>query len=438
MFLRQPMRSSAWIVLAMPFVFASVLVGQEAAESQSVTGPTVASALPGSNYAQLISRSYYVSPLASFFGAGELTSQPVESQQNDLARYFRSGSRRGMSRIPEMFGDYRAPGIRLSINSLSITTGTATGDVPVAAGTAGLRVSENNHALPNDRFYFSYNHYHNAWDTVVTDPVGAGSRTLSQDVNRFMIGAEFLLDEGRTSLEVRMPFGSAININETVGLAGVGVGRFDFDGDSIGNLSLILKRLLFGDSDGALSTGLGIETPTGSDSSGFLGPIGYRLETQSVQLTPFLGYTWRGDRWFGHWFSQVDVSLSGDELFAGFQGRLDPVGRVDRGVTLGTDLGVGYWLVKPCCDCSSGLAAITELHHTTILDDPSSFTSDVIGLGSVSANTAGDTVGDLLNLTNGVQWTPGNGWALRTGIVVPIRDERTFDTEFILQINRRF
>jgi hypothetical protein len=31
-----------------------------------------------------------------------------------------------------------------------------------------------------------------------------------------------------------------------------------------------------------------------------------------------------------------------------------------------------------------------------------------------------------------------DGWRLRTGVVVPARSERVFDTEYLLQINRHF
>lgn len=414
----------------------SAAVASDASLEQPV--PTVAAPLPSTSFARLIAPSYYISPFASLLSdySGTTNGASATAPANDLSRFFQSRGRRGLTRVPEMFGDFRAPGPGLALTTTGGVDASVTGTAPVAGGTAGLRIAENNHALPNDRLWFSYNHFHNAFD--VTSDAGT---VEAQSVNRFMIGAEFLLDEGRTSVEIRLPFASAIN-STGLGDAGNPLSAYSLGSDSIGNLSVILKRLLFGNENRAFSVGLGIETPTGSDSAGNLAALQYRLETQAVQLIPYLTFTWREGDWFGHLVSQVDVSVSGDELFAGSDGNLASLGRVDRGVTMGFDAGLGYWLVEPLCPCSSGLAAVSELHYTTTLGDPDILTATGIPAGAGTAGTVGvntgDVIGDLLNLTVGLDWTRPNGFSIRSGLSVPVRDQRVYDTEVILQINRTF
>jgi hypothetical protein len=115
------------------------------------------------------------------------------------------------------------------------------------------------------------------------------------------------------------------------------------------------------------------------------------------------------------------------------------VGRINQPVLLGLDVGGGYYLIPPCddCDCGGSLALVGEVHYTTPLGDAEQLTADG-GLTSVTINTPVSASYELVHFTTGLQVALADGWRLRTGVVVPARSERVFDTEYLLQINRHF
>ncbi|MEM6688766.1 MAG: hypothetical protein AAF664_05015 [Planctomycetota bacterium] len=397
------------------------------ASSDTASLPLVAEPLPGTSQTRLTTPDRYVSSLVSLFNADQSTSSARQ-----LSRYYQSRSRSNVLRIPEMFGDFRSPG-----NQALVTLGTFNSlsfELPVAAGIGGLRIAEDNQALPADRFWFAYNHFD---DGLQIDANGQGATPSNdQSLNRFIIAREFLLDEGRTSLEVRLPFGSAINVsdNAVTGLAG---GAYRLDSDSIGNLSFILKRLLYGDGCMAVSTGLGVETPTGSSASFTTADINITQEVDSVHLVPFIAASERVHRWFGHAFAQLDIPIGDDPIV----GRLSPVSaittlaEIEAAPQLGLDIGLGYWLKPKRCESDFGLAAIAELHLTTGLGDADSATA-VDGPTTLFLNNPVSVSDDLLNATFGVIASPGTGWSIRSAIVTPLRSQRVFDVEAIVQLNR--
>ncbi|MEM9645704.1 MAG: hypothetical protein AAF989_11995 [Planctomycetota bacterium] len=398
-----------------------------------ITGPLVVQGLPGTSTTRLVPMADYISPLASIFGnysfgrsSSQTPTQPSDDSQ--LARYYRSGGRSNLLRLPEMFGDFRSagPGLTLIAGGESVLT-----EMPLAAGVGGLRIAEDNQALPANRIWFGFNHFHNAFDA---QPLPSLTPTQRQSANRFVAATEFLLDEGRTSLELRMAFGSAVNLTGATPTAG-----FNLDVDSIGNLSLILKRLLYADACTAWSAGLGVETPTGSDAVLQQGTQQFQLQNDAVHLIPFMAYSERFGRIFTHAFTQIDVATGGNELTVSAPGAGSfTLGRIDPQPLLGVDIGFGYWLVEPCCGRSNGLAAVTELHYTAGLGDQDVFTL-VSGAGTtVGANTPRGTATDLLNVTTGLEYSTGSGWALRTAVAAPLQNERVFDTEIIVQANRTF
>ncbi|MEM1067785.1 MAG: hypothetical protein AAGG48_16895 [Planctomycetota bacterium] len=401
----------------------------ESSGSDTTTRPLVAEPLPGASRARLTTPQQYVSRLVSFF-----SSTQSASSSRQLSQYYRSRSRASLLRMPEMFGDFRSPGSRAvasigTFNSLSI-------ELPAAAGISGLRIAENNQALPADRFWFAYNYFDNALSINPAGPVAAPSD--DQSLHRLMLAREWLLDDGRTSIEARIPFGSAININDNA-IAGLASSNYRIDSDSIGNLSLILKRLLYGDGCVALSGGLGIETPTGSSVRLITADIDVTQEVEAVHLVPFLSATERFNQWFGHAFLQLDIPLGDDPIV----GSLDPLtapgtlAEIGASPRLGLDVGIGYWFIQPRCSCDFGLAAIAELHLTTGLGDTDSATI-VDGTTTLSINTPVGVSDDLLNATFGLISSHGNGWSIRSAVVAPLRDQRVFDVEAVLQLNRTF
>lgn len=389
--------------------------------------PVVAESLPGTARTRLTTTQEYVSTLVALF-----SSARSASSSRQLSQYYRSRSRANLLRVPEMFGDFRSPGNQ-ALATID-TFNTLSFELAAAAGIGGLRIAEDNQALPADRFWFAYNYFDNAF---VIDPQGpAAAPDEDQALNRFLFAREFLLDDGRTSLEMRVPFGSAVNVSDRA-ITGLASSAYSIDSDSIGNVSLILKRLLYGDGCVAISGGLGVETPTGASVRFVTSDIDVTQNVEAVHLVPFLSATERFDRWFGHALVQLDIAVGDDSIV----GRLDPLSasgtlaEISPAPRLGLDIGLGYWLIHPRCDCDVGLAAIAELHMTSGLGDNDSATI-VDGPTTLSINTPIGLSDDLLNATFGLIASPGNGWTIRSAIVAPLRDQRIFDAEAVLQLNR--
>ena len=260
-------------------------------------------------------------------------------------------------------------------------------------------------------------------------------RRLSQRLPK--LGVEKLLDCGRTSVEVRMPFGSAFTTRGTGG-TGAGTRPFGVEADSLGNMNILLKRLLYADSERAWSAGVGFELPTGSSAVVTYADTTTVLDPEAVHIVPFLAWTRRNDCWFGHMFVQLDIQSHGDPLRTTLAtaGVLVPAGRINQPLLFGADLGIGYWLVPPC-ECDSGLALVAEAHYSSPLSGQDRFTSTG-PLVTLSTNTPVGASYEVIHLTTGLQWSMGNGWTLRSAVVLPGDTERVFDTEYLLQINRTF
>jgi hypothetical protein len=394
-------------------------------------GPLIVDRAPGAFQTRLLSPANYVSPFAAYFAR---RSRP--SSTNELQSYYQSSGRSRLLSAPEMFGDFRRAGPVLAIAPTTGVLPILQTEAPVAAGISGLRAAENNHALPADRVWFGYNYFSGAFDVLTDGRFGLTPTRRSQSLHRTTIAAEKLLDCGRTSIEFRMPFGSS-NTVSGVGGAGGGIRPFGIDADSVGNLNVLLKRLLYADDSRAWSAGLGVEVPTGSSTVVTYDTTTTVLSPDAVHIVPFLAWTERSDRWFGNAFMQVDIETNGDRLQStlAVAGSLVSAGTINQPVLFGADLGVGYWLRQPCECGSGGLALVAEAHYSAALGAQDRFA--VAGpLMAVSVNTPVSASYEVINLTSGLEWSIGNGWSLRSAVVVPADTERVFDTEFLIQINR--
>jgi hypothetical protein len=390
-------------------------------------GPNVVSAPFGN---ALVSQESYLSPFAAAFSPG---SQP--SSNEDLRAYYQSGNRARLLNVPEMFGDFRRGGPSVTIGSTLPYLPTIQSEIPVAAAISGLRVGENNHALPSNRVWVAYNYFDTAYDTHVQSSFLGVNRTTSQSLHRSMIAAELLLDEGQTSVELRMPFGAAFGPGDVNGLPPL----YSVGTTSVGNLNVLLKRLLYADGNRAVSAGLGIEAPTGAE--GWVRTINMTatLDPKAAHLVPFVAFTHGHERWFGNGFMQLDVATQGDRLTADLENPGVPqlVGRINQQPLLGLDLGGGYWLLPPEQPFGSGLAIVGEVHYTTALGSSDSFITNG-SLASVYVNNPGNAAYDLLNFTAGLQLSLPGGWRIRPAVVVPAKHTRVFDAEYLTQINRSF
>jgi hypothetical protein len=331
-----------------------------------------------------------------------------------------------LASIPNMYGDFFNNGGTLSFASYygegQLSPGSV--DIPPVGRGGRVKIAENNKALPMDRVFFVYNHFHNALDA------GSFLGPRSSSVERYLIGAEKTFLCGCYSLEIRMPF-----TNEFRSPRDVGFMDLDAEGGRVGNLSLSLKRLLWATNSSAAAIGLGIDTPTGDDIHGNIGSDDFTIHNDSVHLLPYVGFLRvPSERLFYQGFLQLDLATNGNavDLASSRLGKL-----TDQNLMY-VDFSVGYWLCRnPSARRFRGLASLVELHYTTTLQD-----ADVVsGFGPNSFMQLGNTQNrvDVLDLTVGFHAEICRT-ELRVAGVFPLRDEsdNQFDSEVQVSVNRRF
>ena len=182
-------------------------------------------------------------------------------------------------------------------------------DLPTAGGTYRLNIADNNKALPEDRIYFVYNHYKNAFQV---DPGAASAQPPSQfSISRYTVGFEKVLFDDWFSLEVRAPF---------VGTYQYSSDEFGVVAQNAGNLAAITKVLLTESDTTSTVVGLGINMPTGTDVNGNalkgLSIVDYTVQNEAVHLLPYFGLlTLPTDQTFFHMFLQLDLAANGNPVW---------------------------------------------------------------------------------------------------------------------------
>ena len=326
---------------------------------------------------------------------------------------------RRMTRAPSIFGDN--PNISVAQISDSISSSEQVISVPGAGATRRFK-NEQSRALPTDRVFFFFNHFHNALEIS-----GFGGR-VNEDVNQFTFGAEQTLGNGDWSVEVRLPIATETDFGNAFNRA---------QSDGLGNLVVTLKKLLYADDDYALALGLATSAPTGDDALVDFFGTSVVIENEAVHLLPYLALqATPDDNWFFHAFAQIDVAANGDGI------------RVDDGFTVSTgrlveqtflflDAAAGYWWIRdetPDASGLTGLASVIELHYTTTLNDAHTPSVGFLNVGNV------DNRIDVVNLTTGLHSEWNNDTAIRLATVVPLRDRgenRFFDFEVQFAIIKR-
>ncbi len=342
-------------------------------------------------------------------------------RSDSLSRLSRLDSlRRSM---PQMFADSPAAPLSVIVNDGLI----ATTDLPLAGGARRMKVAANNRALPQDRIVFQYQLFASALSADASAfIVGPDSRTI--DLHQYTIGFEKTFADGLASIDVRMPFTNQLELATP---------NFGVEGGKIGNLNAKLKVAFLTEQTYCFSAGAGIEAPTGSSVSFQGNGVQYIVDNDAFFLQPFVAYEERVGDWFFNAFSSVDIALNGNRFRNAFIGQ--PVlGRIND-QTLGTlSLGVGRWI---CFDQNrpvvNGFAISSELNYTTTLQDADIVRDNLFIQTSTVTNVANRS--DHLNFTLGGNLLLGST-SLRFGIVQPLRsgDDRLFDHEFNVQLNRLF
>jgi len=333
----------------------------------------------------------------------------------------------------------------------------------ISSNVVNPKIAENNSPLPQDRISFRYNLFANAETltglsdiTMPAPNLGVG-RTLRPsvnvhfDVNQYTFSGEKTFFDGLVSAEVRVPFQTTLssNINYLTGIAtGMGpaldaAGKPIFqnqatggffqggpfpavnainvtptpqntrgsDDTEFGNMSVILKGLLYRSDVFAFSGGVGFGIPTANDThvtvTDYLGSVDFNnvglqrirdfnIKNQTWGVSPFLAMLFTpNDRFFAQGFLQIEVPVNKSEIdytetipinanpgllvgqFLTDPSRPPDVRNTPFSVTdhirdqtlMHLDFGTGYWVFRDSHqDWLTGLAPTLELHYTHSLN----------------------------------------------------------------------
>ncbi len=151
------------------------------------------------------------------------------------------------SAAPNMIGDFFGGG------GAQLSGTTLNGD-NISAGLSGgdrrYKIVESNSPIPTDRVFFNYHFFANP----LIDADGQ-----SVDLNRFTFGLEKAFLDDQFSLELRVPFSSGYNSDQSL------EDGASLSGTEFGDLALAVKGLLLRRDCLLVSAGLGVTFPTGSD-----------------------------------------------------------------------------------------------------------------------------------------------------------------------------
>ena len=352
----------------------------------------------------------------------------------------RQRARQRLVRAPYLFGD------TLAATTINIQNDQVVLSVPTSNGAGGsgliqFKIADHNKALPDDRAYLLYNHFHNAVDVERSSTFGPPMRMArSLSINRYAFGIEKTFAGGLASFEARMPFAGSLDFATAPTFGGAS--DFFVDTDSIGNLAGILKVLLYSDGRRAICSGLGVNTPTGGDvfvritEATTLTNI--RFYNDAVHLLPFIGFVSApDDDVFFHGFAQLDIPTHGNRVSIVDQGLTPFTGsfKLNSQAIFHLDAAMGQWHYRNSRGPVTGVASILELHYATALQSV-----DVINVPGGGATLSGrGNRFDAINLGMGLDVELNRRTNIRFGTVLPLRNDldRFFDIEFLVQISRK-
>ncbi len=363
------------------------------------------------------------------------TARAARSSRRSSTRRF-TGLRYASSRpselrlasVPNMLGDFFSPTAQLQYDACCGSTATALADIPLAAGGRRMKISENNKALPMDRVYFNFNHFHNAVDT--TPDVGAFFAGRSGSINRYTLGVEKTFLQKQVSVDIRMPLAEKVrSVNGAMGV----------EGGNVGDLGLVLKGLLYSTEDWAAGIGLGITFPTGSDVTARAFDTKLMYKNEAVHLSPFIGVMCApNNAFFFQGFIEVDKAMQGNGVDVVYPGTFvtESLGSLTDQTLMHIDATAGWWIVRnPDSHALAGLAAIAEFHYTTTLED-----ADVLsGSSSDGDFQFGNLLNrmDVCNVSTGLHLRIHGTTTLRVAAVFPLdnRPDNPFDAEVTMSLN---
>lgn len=273
-----------------------------------------------------------------------------------------------------------------------------------SGGVGRMKIAEGGTILPQDRFFFRYSYL----DNVRYSNGG-------QHLNRYVPGFEKSFRDGLFSVEIRAPFAT-----NTLSSSTLNGNTFSSGSDTrFGNLTVYLKSLLVDTGKFALSGGLGVVTPTASDTrvSYANGTPLLSIQNDSVRLQPFLGglYT-PNDRFFVQSFLQWDGAANGNRVAINSTGTgLTSAGRITDPSNLFLDVGAGYWLYRSNEKRGlTGIIPMVELHQNSALQPSDTVTAGPFQVGNFTGTSS------LTNIVAGTTLEFGKRSNLTASYVGPI------------------
>jgi hypothetical protein len=296
----------------------------------------------------------------------------------------------------------------------------------MGGGASPLQITDNNTPLPQSRFFVNYNHFENALR------VQRASGPLFLAIDQYTVGTEQTFMDGIASWQLQLPMTGGFGVG---GNPGVSAGQF-------GNLGFIAKAAIWRSDYAILSSGLGLDLPTGSSVQGLGQTSGYQLRNTATTVLPFIGVmVLPTDDTFFQTYLTASVPASGNEfLVLQPGGPPQSAGIYNAQTRLHLDLLGGIWLSQnPGGGGLTGLAFISELHYVAATQHGDTLNFTRIGASGPNTYQLGNLSNQqtATNFTVGIHTVWNDRFQFRIGGAFPLaqRPNRNFDGEVIAQLN---
>jgi hypothetical protein len=207
------------------------------------------------------------------------------------------------------------------------------------------------------------------------------------------------------------------------------LGGLQSEDTELGNIAFAFKGLLLSRNNFALAAGLGVQTPTAQDNV-ILNPTdgseALRVANNQARILPYIATLHSHGDWFWQNYVQVDAAANGNEVFSGGQ----KVGVLQQQNYIYVDSSLSRWIYRDFRS-QRGLALTGELHYNRTVGTSDSFSTFPFVLGNPEFQA------EVINLTFGSTYVIGKT-TVTAAYGTPVTDDRGFDGEFRVLLNRFF
>ncbi|MDR2117689.1 MAG: hypothetical protein LBP87_15030 [Planctomycetaceae bacterium] len=310
-------------------------------------------------------------------------------------------------------------------------------EIPMETGgtTYGLgrqKITENMTPFPTDRLIFDYSFFHN---------VPIPYRRMS--VNRYTMGFEKTFLDKNFSFEMRLPLAATLDHNIYTDNSN------KLHVLQVGDMTMILKYLLFRSKKITMTLGLGISVPLAEDTHLYDAVTNrevIRRQNESCHLMPYVGllyFPFQNERTFFQAYFQVDGTVNGDSAYVAdilsADQKMISLGKIFDRTFSYTSLSLGYWLYRNYDRdgrLKRGVNIMSELHWTQSLDRAKGIRNEQGNYQFLIGADRGNY--SVLNSTFGLRFLMNEKTNIGIGYSLPFSNQRQFDGECRLTFNRYF